>query len=134
MSQVHTVGRGTAAQIKIPKTYDTVGKVHLSLEVLNLTDVRITDLKSTNGTFVLAGKKWDEVKGERIVGLDMAIMLGDYQTTPRNLLAEAGLLPASGSAEKIKYRSRKEEAEPPPLPVKKRSGPRRNEFGEIVHE
>jgi pSer/pThr/pTyr-binding forkhead associated (FHA) protein len=132
MSKPYTVGRGSAADIQIPKIHDAVGKLHLEIQDAGSGQVTITDLKSTNGTFVRVGKKWEEIKGTRTLPLDAEIMLGDYQTTPRRLLAEALTAPVEG--EKLKYRSTKEEDTPPTPPVKKRTGPRRNEFGEIVHE
>ncbi len=134
MSKTYTVGRGSAADIQLPKVHDAVGKVHLQLEEAGGGQVRVTDLKSTNGTFLRVGKKWEEIKEARVVPLDAEIMLGDYQTTPRRLLAEAVTAPVEGLGAKKKYRSSKEEDTPPTPPVKKRTGPRRNEFGEIVHE
>jgi len=144
MKKTYTVGRGSAADIRIPKVHDAVGKLHLEIEDVGHGQARITDLNSTNGTFVRVGRKWEEVKGSRTVAFEGEIMLGDYTTTPHRLLSEAVTAPlGQGSGEK-KYRSSKEEpdedekkpATPPPLPVagKKRTGPRRNEFGEIVHE
>jgi pSer/pThr/pTyr-binding forkhead associated (FHA) protein len=128
MNKSFTVGRGSVADIQTPKAHDAVGKVHLQIEDLGDGKVRVTDLKSTNGTFLRAGKSWEEIKAPKVIPQDAEIMLGDYQTTPRKLLA----LPAAPSAEK-KYRSTKEETPPTP-PAKKRTGPRRNQFGEIVHE
>lgn len=126
MSKIHMVGRGSAADIKTPKAHDAVGKVHLQLEDAGGGQVRVTDLQSTNGTFLRVGARWEEIKGMRLVSLDADLMLGDYRTTPRRLLAEV--------SEK-KYRSSKDEEDTPPTPpVKKRTGPRRNAFGEIVHE
>lgn len=133
MSKSYTVGRGSAADIKIPKVHDAVGKLHLEIQDAGTGRVKITDLKSTNGTFVRGAAQWEEIKGERILSIDAEIMLGDYQTTPRRLLAEAVTAPVAGADGKIKYRSSKEEPAPPP-PSKKRTGPRRNEFGEIIHE
>ena len=86
--------------------------------------VRITDLKSSNGTFVKVGRDWEEIKGSRIVALDAELMLGDFRITPRKLLAAA-------PAEPPKQEAAPNESLPP---AKKRSGPRRNEFGEIVTE
>ncbi len=71
----------------------------------------VTDLRSTNGTCVRVGAQWEESKEPRVISQDAEIMLGDYRTTPGKRLAE----------------------EPTP-PVKKRTGPRRSAFGEIVHE
>ena len=136
MSKTFTVGRGSAADIQTPKAHDAVGKVHLRLEDAGDEQVRVTDLKSTNGTFLRVGKNWEEIKEPRVVSQDAEIMLGDFQTTPRKLLAAVAKTP--GILEKLKYRSPKTEEPTPPVPptppVKKRTGPRRNEFGEIVHE
>jgi hypothetical protein len=134
MNKPYTVGRGSAADIRIPKIHDAVGKVHLEIKDAGPGLVTITDLKSTNGTFLRVGKMWEEIKGSRTVPIDAELMLGDYQTTPRQLLASAPGAPAAGADGKIKYRSPKAEPTPPTPPVKKRTGPRRNEFGEIVHE
>jgi hypothetical protein len=136
MNRAYTVGRGSAADIQTPKVHDAVGKVHISIEEVGQGQIKITDLKSTNGTFVRVGSKWEEVKGARTVAADTEIMLGDFKTTPRKLLAEAETVPLVGDHAKPKYRSSKddEEATPPTPPVGRRRGPRRNEFGEIVHE
>jgi hypothetical protein len=127
MSKPYTVGRGSVADIKIPKEHDTVGKLHLEIEETSAGQARVTDLQSSNGTFVSVGRKWEEITGTRVIAMDAELMLGEYRTTPRKLLASA---PVAGG--------QKEEPtapQPPPLPVKrKRSGPRRNEFGEIVLE
>lgn len=106
-----------------------MGKLHLEIEDTGSGRVRVTDLQSTNGTFVSVGRKWEEIKGARVVALDAELMLGDYRTTPRDLLAAAPVVAV-------------EKAPPAPEPPKrsntaaprKRSGPRRNEFGEIVRE
>jgi hypothetical protein len=127
MSKAYTVGRGSAADIKIPKQHDAVGKLHIEIEDLGGGQARVTDLRSTNGTFVNAGNDWEEITSPRVVDLDSSLMLGDFRTTPRSLLAAA-----SRAAEQAPP---PEPKAPPPLPgKKKRSGPRRNEFGEIVHE
>jgi hypothetical protein len=129
MSKAYTVGRGSTADIKIPKKYDTVGKLHLEIAETGGGQARITDLHSTNGTYVCIGRNWEELKGSRTVSLDMEMMLGDFRTTPAKLLATAAA-PAP-----VKAKTERRPSEPPPLPVKKkRSGPRRNEFGEIVLE
>jgi pSer/pThr/pTyr-binding forkhead associated (FHA) protein len=127
MSKIYTAGRGSAADIRTPKEHDAVGKVHLQLEDAGGGQARVSDLKSTNGTFVRVGAKWEEIKGTRLVSLDAELMLGDYKITPRRLLS-AVAIPASEK----KYRSSKEQDMP--TPVKKRTGPRRNAFGEIVLE
>jgi len=136
MSRAYIAGRGSEADIKIPKQHDAVGKLHLEIQEDGSGRARITDLQSTNGTFIRAGAKWEEIKGTRIVALDAELMLGDFRTTPRKLLATATTSQAPpappGESKSKKYRSPKEE--PPPPPVKKRTGPRRNEFGEIVNE
>lgn len=124
MSNIYKVGRGSAADIKTPSEHSAVGKVHLQLEDTGGGQARITDLKSTNGTFLRVGAQWQEIKGTRLVLLDAELMLGDYNTTPRRLLSEVV---------RKKYRSSKEEEEDTP-PIKKRTGPRRNAFGEIVNE
>lgn len=122
MSRTYIVGRSAEADIRISKEHDAVGKRHLQIEEAGAEKVRVTDLKSTNGTFVRNGPAWTELKESRTVGLDTELMLGDFQTTPRKLLAR--LEPETEQAPKV----------PPPLPAKKRSGLRRNEFGEIVSE
>ena len=139
MSRAYIVGRGSGADIKIPKQHDAVGMSHLEIQEADGAQARITDLRSTNGTFLRVGAKWEEIKGTRMVALDAELMLGDFRTTPRKLLATAPAssgpppLPAPAADSKSKkYRSSKEE--PPPAPAKRRSGPRRNEFGEIVNE
>jgi hypothetical protein len=136
MSRAYIVGRGSGADIKIPKQHDAVGKLHLEIQESGGAQARVTDLRSTNGTFLRVGTKWEEIKGTRIVALDAELMLGEFRTTPRKLLADAPasqappVLPVESKSKK--YRSTKEET--PPTPAKRRSGPRRNEYGEIVNE
>ena len=125
MNKIYTVGRGSAADIKTPKEHNAVGKLHLRIEDTGDNQARVTDLQSTNGTFVRAGAQWEEIKGTRLISLDTELMLGDYKITVRRLLSEMS---------PKKYRSSKEEDTPPTPPVKKRTGPRRNAFGEIVNE
>ena len=128
MSKAYTVGRGSAADIKTPKEYDAVGKLHIEMQETGAGQVRITDLQSANGTFVSVGRKWEEIKGVRMVALDAELRLGDFRTTPRKLLAAAQSADAKGTQQERGPQG------PPPLPVKKRSRPHRNEFGEIVLE
>lgn len=134
MSKIYTVGRGSAADIKVQKHHDAVGKLHLSLEDAGPGLVRVADLKSTNGTFVHVSGKWLEIKEPRVVPLDAELKLGDFETTPRRLLSEATTAPLTKGASKKNAPAKP--APPPPTvpPAKKRTGPRRNEFGEIVHE
>src|SRR5438045_1507069 len=86
MSKTYIVGRGIDAAIRIPREHDAVGKKHLEIEDTGRGRVRITDLRSTNGTFLRAGGKWVELKNTQTVDLDAELMLGDYKTTPRKLL------------------------------------------------
>ena len=135
MSKAYIVGRGSGADIRIPKQHDAVGKVHLEIQEAGGAQARVTDLRSTNGTFLRVGAQWEEIKDTRTVPLDAELMLGDYRTTPRKLLAAAPASPGSPApvaSKSKKYRSSKEET--PPTPAKRRPGPRRNEFGEIVNE
>jgi hypothetical protein len=137
MPKTYIVGRSSKAEIRTPKKYDAVGKEHCEITDLGNGKVQLTDLKSTNGTFIREVGKWVEIKASRTVSLDAEIMLGDFCTTPRELLAEVPTTPA-----------------PPPLPAKKAAPElpkapelpeapksaakkprlRRNEFGEIVSE
>jgi hypothetical protein len=127
MSKAYTVGRGSTADIKVPKDQNTVGKLHLEIEETDAGKARITDLQSTNGTFVSVGRKWEEVTGTRVVALDVDLMLGEFRTTPRKLLATA--------PQEAKEKAKPAQPDPDPQPAKrKRTGPRRNEFGEIVLE
>lgn len=132
MSKPFTVGRGSAADIRTPKAHDAVGKVHLQIEDAGGGQVRVTDLKSTNGTFLRVEKTWEEIREPRVIAEDAEIMLGDFQTTPRKLLATAAKKPPAEKANSIPPTDGT--PTPPTPPVKKRTGPRRNEFGEIVNE
>jgi pSer/pThr/pTyr-binding forkhead associated (FHA) protein len=124
MEKTYTVGRGSSADLRTPKSEDAVGKVHLELTDLGGGRVRIRDLASTNGTFLRVAGKWQELRAAKAIGAGDEIMLGDYVTTPRALLALAPP-PAPSPA--------KADTEPPPIPAK-RPRLRRNEFGEIVRE
>ncbi len=122
MSKTYTVGRSASADIRIAKKHDAVGKLHIELTDLGGGEVRVRDLNSTNGTFVREGGRWLEIKARRTLAADAEIMLGDYETTPKELLASLS-------------------TRPPPLPpkepepaVKPARRLRRNEYGEIVQE
>lgn len=123
MENTYTVGRGSSADLRTPKSEDAVGKLHLEITDLGAGKVRVRDLDSTNGTFIRVAGKWQELRAARTIGAGAEIMLGDYVTTPRALLALATA------------------PEPPPPKVEpepptpaKRPRLRRNEFGEIVRE
>ena len=116
MSHTYTVGRGSAADIRIPKQHDAVGKLHAQLEERGGGQVCVTDLRSTNGTFVRVGAKWEAIKEPRVISQDAEIMLGDFRTTPGRLLAEAVTAPVPGAPAKKKYRSPKDEQPTPPTP------------------
>lgn len=125
MERIYLVGRSVKADLRIPKTHDAVGKRHLELTDLGGGRVTIHDLASTNGTFVGAAGGWERLKKPRTLDLDAEIMLGDYRTTPRALLALAAPL-----------REVPAQKDPPPTEPRVRRPPRlrRNEFGEIVKE
>jgi hypothetical protein len=134
MSKTYTVGRSANALIQIPKHHDTVGKLHLQIEDLGGGWVTVTDLDSTNGTFLRVAGKWEELDAPQTVGLDAELMLGSHVTTPRRLLSGVAAPAASGNPRRTKPTANKL---PPPLPEtppRKPSGMRRNEFGEIVPE
>jgi hypothetical protein len=137
MPKTYTVGRSSSAEIRTPKKFDAVGKVHCELTDLGNGKVQITDLKSTNGTFVREGEKWVEIKGKRTLDVDAEIMLADFCSTPRDLLAEVPTTPAPPSAPGKKVETEKKTTPaPPPLPSAPARKPRlrRNEFGEIVQD
>jgi hypothetical protein len=124
MEKTYTVGRGSGADLRTPKGEDAVGKLHLELTDLGGGRVRVRDLESTNGTFLRVAGKWQELKAAKTVEAGVEIMLGDYVTSPKALLA----LAAAPVPSEVKA-----EPEPPPTPAK-RPRLRRNEFGEIVRE
>ena len=134
MSKTYTVGRSANALIRIPKQHDTVGKLHLEIEDLGDGRVKVTDLNSTNGTFVRVAGKWEELDASRVVSLDAELMLGSHVTSPRRLLSGiAAPLPA-GNPRMAKPAAKGPPPLPPETPPRKSSGMRRNEFGEIVPE
>jgi hypothetical protein len=136
MIKSYTVGRSAEALIRIPKQHDTVGKLHLRLEDLGKGLVTITDLNSTNGTFLRVAGKWEELKAPRTVNVEAEIMLGSHITTPLRLLSSIPAPMAPSDPPKAKRTAKA--APPPPLPPqpppRKSPGMRRNEFGEIVPE
>ena len=82
------VGRlsGGGADIAVPRTEDTVGRRHAELQVRPDGSCTIRDLGSTNGTFVQEHGRWSRVSVAN-VGAHQNIRLGDYVTTPSQLLA-----------------------------------------------
>jgi pSer/pThr/pTyr-binding forkhead associated (FHA) protein len=123
MEKTYTVGRGSSADLRTPKSADAVGKLHLELTDLGGGRVRVRDLESTNGTFIRVAGKWQELKAAKKLDAGAEIMLGDYVTTPKALLALVAEPPPLP-----------EKPEPAPEPQRRRPRLRRNEFGEIVRE
>lgn len=79
-SKTYIVGRKGDIKIKD----DSVSSRHLELSILN-DQIYATDLKSTNGTFLLQdGKKVRFDKG--YVAADQSISLGKHQTSVNQLL------------------------------------------------
>jgi hypothetical protein len=147
MNMSYTVGRSASADIQIPKRHDTVGKLHCKIEDIGEGWLTVTDLKSTNGTFLRVAGKWEELVGARTVSIDAELMLGSYVTTARRLVEDSTTAPLKfGPQSKARHepkplpkpaRASAEKPppkEPPHVPPKRSSGMRRNEFGEIVPE
>lgn len=139
MPKTYIVGRSSNAEIRTPKKYDAVGKTHCEITDLGQGKVQLKDLKSTNGTFIREVGKWVEIKGPRTVSLDAEIMLGDFCTTPRELLAEVPTTPTPPPLPPKKAAAEPPAPEAPKLPEApkgptKRPRLRRNEFGEIVSD
>jgi pSer/pThr/pTyr-binding forkhead associated (FHA) protein len=128
MEKKFLVGRASNADLRIPKKHDAVGKRHLELTDLGGGRVRIEDLHSTNGTFLRIAGKWERLATPRTIAADAEIMLGDFRTTPKALLALAAPPPEKSEITNLKSEIPAEE------PVRKRPRLRRNEFGEIVRE
>lgn len=87
--QHYTVGRDNPriqADIRIPRTEDTVGRMHMELSCLDDGRYYIVDQGAVNKTKVLEAGAWREIT-DAYVELDTPIMLGAYQTTVRSLLA-----------------------------------------------
>lgn len=97
MGRTISVGReGTDVVLDDPR----VSRRHLTLEPLDDELVRVVDLGSSNGTFVLLeqghGQDWQSID-EQVVRLDELLALGRYQTSARKLLAQCAALPESAS-------------------------------------
>lgn len=97
MGRTISVGRaGTDVVLDDPR----VSRRHLTLEPLSDGFVRVVDLGSSNGTFVLLeqgqGRDWQPID-EHLVRLDDLLALGQYQTSARELLAQCAALPESAS-------------------------------------
>ena len=83
------VGRQSSSggvDIAIPPTEDTVGRRHAELQVRPDGSCTIRDLGSANGTFVQESGRWSRISAAN-VGANQNIRLGDYVTTPSQLLA-----------------------------------------------
>jgi hypothetical protein len=88
--------------LAVPPTEDTVGRRHAELQVRPNGSYTIRDLGSANGTFVQEGGRWRRISTAD-VGAHQQIRLGDYATTPSQLLAlrsgaqtfDAGYQPAA---------------------------------------
>lgn len=83
------VGRQSSSggvDIAIPPTEDTVGRRHAELQARPDGSCAIRDLGSANGTFVQESGRWSRISVAN-VGANQNIRLGDYVTTPSQLLA-----------------------------------------------
>lgn len=87
--ETYIVGRHSSSggvDIAVAPTEDTVGRRHAELQVRPDGSCTIRDLGSANGTFVQESGQWSRVSVAN-VGANQQIRLGDYATTPSQLLA-----------------------------------------------
>ena len=82
-NNTYTVGR---EGVDIVLNRSSISRHHLTIELLSNKKVMITDNNSTNGTF-LASVVPVVVTNDTIITLDTPLLVADYSTTPRKLLA-----------------------------------------------
>ncbi|MBJ7390428.1 MAG: DUF4190 domain-containing protein [Chthoniobacterales bacterium] len=109
------IGRQSSSggvDIAVPPAEDTVGRRHAELQVRPDESCTIRDLGSANGTFVQEGGRWSRISTAN-VGAHQNIRLGDYVTTPSQLMA----LRAGGRAFHAGYQPTGPQPKSDPLPV-----------------
>lgn len=95
----------------------TISRHHAEITVTEDGRFRLADLGSTNGTYVRQEGEWTEIESA-YVEPDEIIMLGDYATTPAELLSGRMAEPAAAEAAEAPEESAAGEGEaaPPPRP------------------
>jgi hypothetical protein len=73
-----TIGRSASADHTISNP--SVSSIHLTLEAMPNGCARVTDMNSTNGTFICRGVGRIKISCE-VLALSEILMLGNYQTT-----------------------------------------------------
>ena len=73
-----TVGRGRECDVRME--HDSVSRVHAEVERLSGGRLHVTDRRSTNGTFVLAGGEWRPIRQQMVAPGDR-VRFGAYALT-----------------------------------------------------
>lgn len=82
--KVYRIGRHADNDIVVDDK--SISRRHAELSEIEKGRYRLVDLDSTNGTFVRRGRSWREVRTAEVDAHEI-IMLGDYSTSPMELLA-----------------------------------------------
>ncbi len=78
------VGRTESCEIRIED--DTVSREHATLEALGDGRIRLTDLQSSNGTWVRESSDWRRIEREDL-GPEREVRFGEHRAVLRSLLA-----------------------------------------------
>ena len=79
-----TVGRGDEADVNLQD--ESISRVHLVVEVINNSQVKLNDLNSTNGSYLLRNVGKISLSDKQVVNVYDRILIGDYETTVEALL------------------------------------------------
>ena len=82
--KVYRIGRHADNDIVVDDK--SISRRHAELTEIAKGRYKLVDLDSTNGTFVRRGRSWREVQSAEVEAHEI-IMLGDYSTSPMELLA-----------------------------------------------
>jgi pSer/pThr/pTyr-binding forkhead associated (FHA) protein len=86
--QVLSVGRKNTSEkpdISIPENELTVGRKHIEITLGESGKIFITDLNSSNGTFIKESGSWKRI-AHSYVTRNSEIRIGDFETTINNLI------------------------------------------------
>lgn len=82
-----TVGRGEDATVRLSD--DTISRIHLEVEILSGGSVRLTDLNSSNGSFIYRNGRQERFE-QTFAAPDDRLKLGDATVSVGELVQQIG--------------------------------------------
>ena len=78
-----TIGRESnsmTVDVAIPRSEDTVGRIHAELSILTDGRYYLLDRESVNGTFLFKSGTWEKINNSYVTP-DSRVRFGEYETT-----------------------------------------------------